>query len=166
VLYYRHFGDTIEAVLIDMVMPVMDGHSCFLKLHELDPEVKVVLSTGFGLNEAAQRAGYYKEMDDLRAALEESDVVYTDTWIDMEFFTDPSFAQEKERRIQLFQPYQLNREILADLDLRIMHCLPAHRGFEIAGELIDDPRSVLFAQAENRLHSQKAVLLKLAAERV
>ena len=104
--------------------------------------------------------------DDLRAALEESDVVYTDTWIDMEFFTDPSFAQEKERRIQLFQPYQLNREILADLDLRIMHCLPAHRGFEIAGELIDDPRSVLFAQAENRLHSQKAVLLKLAAERV
>ena len=52
--------------------------------------------------------------------------------------------------------------MLADLDLKILHCLPAHHGYEIEGELLHDERSLIFTQAENRLHSQKAVLLKLA----
>jgi ornithine carbamoyltransferase len=56
----------------------------------------------------------------------------------------------------------LNRQLLQGSKALIMHCLPAHRGYEIEGELVDDPRSVMFDQAENRLHSQKAVLLKLA----
>ena len=111
---------------------------------------------------AAASQGLYQLTEDLRPALEHSDAVYTDTWIDMEYFTDPSFAAEKERRIQLFQPYQLNEDLLQNLDLRIMHCLPAHRGYEIDAALLDDPRSIIFDQAENRLHSQKAVLLKLA----
>jgi len=113
---------------------------------------------------AARRAGLYATGEDLRAALEDSHVVYTDTWIDMEYFLNPEFAAEKERRIALFKPYQLNRALLDGLDLRIMHCLPAHRGYEIEGELLDDPRSIVFAQSENRLHSQKAVLLKLAGK--
>ena len=113
---------------------------------------------------AATAAGLLEQTDDLRAALERCDVVYTDTWLDMEFFTDPAYQEEKERRIHLFKPYQLNENLLQGLDLRIMHCLPAHRGYEIAGELLDDPRSVIFAQAENRLHSQKALLLKLAGQ--
>ncbi len=111
---------------------------------------------------AGRRAGLYSATTDLRAALAQSDVVYTDTWIDMEYFLDPAFAAEKDRRLQLYMPYQLNRNLLAGLDLRIMHCLPAHRGYEIEGELLDDPRSIIMAQAQNRLHSQKAVLLKLA----
>lgn len=114
------------------------------------------------LCEAGRRAGLYSATTDLRAALAQCDVVYTDTWIDMEYFLDPVFAAEKERRLQLYMPYQLNRALLAGLDLRIMHCLPAHRGYEIEGELLDDPRSIVMAQAQNRLHSQKAVLLKLA----
>jgi ornithine carbamoyltransferase len=100
--------------------------------------------------------------EDLRGTLETSDVVYTDTWIDMEYFLDPAFAAERERRVQKFVPYQLNAELLAGLNIQIMHCLPAHRGYEIDGDLLDDPRSIMFDQAENRLHSQKAVLLKLA----
>jgi ornithine carbamoyltransferase len=112
--------------------------------------------------EEARRAGVYRTADDLRRALAQCDVVYTDTWVDMEYFQDPAYAAERERRIALFRPYQLNRQLLEGLDLRIMHCLPAHRGYEIDGELLDDPRSVIFAQAENRLHSQKAVLLQLA----
>jgi len=112
----------------------------------------------------ASRAGLYKNAPDLRQALETSDVVYTDTWIDMEYFTDSAYAQEKERRTRLFQPYQLNKSLLAGLDLRIMHCLPAHHGYEIEGELIEDPRSIIFTQAENRLHSQKALILKLAGQ--
>lgn len=111
---------------------------------------------------AGRRAGLYSTTTDLRAALAQSNVVYTDTWIDMEYFLDPAFAAEKDRRLQLYMPYQLNRQLLAGLDLRIMHCLPAHRGYEIEGELLDDPRSIIMAQAQNRLHSQKAVLLKLA----
>lgn len=113
---------------------------------------------------AATAAGLLERTDDLRAALERCDVVYTDTWIDMEFFTDPAYQEEKERRIHLFKPYQLNKTLLEGLDLRIMHCLPAHQGYEITGELLDDPRSVIFSQAENRLHSQKALLLKLAGQ--
>jgi ornithine carbamoyltransferase len=111
---------------------------------------------------AARRAGLYSATTDLRAALDGCDVVYTDTWIDMEYFLDPAFAAEKERRLRLYMPYQLTRDLLAGLDLRIMHCLPAHRGYEIEGELLDDPRSIIMAQAQNRLHSQKAVLLQLA----
>ena len=82
----------------------------------------------------------------------------------MEFFTDPAYVDEKNRRTKLFEPYQLNRQVLSGLDLKIMHCLPAHRGYEIEGELLDDPRSVVFQQAENRLHSQKAVMLYLAGK--
>ncbi len=111
---------------------------------------------------AAQSAGLMERSDDLRMAVERCDVVYTDTWIDMEYFTDPAYSEEKERRIRLFKPYQLNYGLLEGLDLRIMHCLPAHRGYEIEGEMLDDPRSVIFAQAENRLHGQKALMLKLA----
>ncbi len=114
---------------------------------------------------AGRQAGIYTATTDLRAALEHCDVVYTDTWIDMEYFLDSAFAAEKDRRLQLYMPYQLNPQLLAGLDLRIMHCLPAHRGYEIDGALLDDPRSIIMAQAQNRLHSQKAVLLHLAARR-
>jgi ornithine carbamoyltransferase len=61
-------------------------------------------------------------------------------------------------------PYQLNRELLKGLDVRILHCLPAHHGYEIAADLLDDPRSLIFLQAENRLHSQKALILKLGGK--
>ncbi len=117
------------------------------------------------LYEAAEQGGLYHREDDFALALRSSDIVYTDTWIDMEYFTDPTFAAEKERRSKLFEPYRVTRQVLQGLDLRIMHCLPAHRGYEIEGELLDDPRSVVFQQAENRLHSQKAVMLKLAEKR-
>ena len=88
----------------------------------------------------AKRLGLYEHTEELHPALAKSDAVYTDTWIDMEFFTDPKFAREKERRVQTFQPYQLNRELLADLDLKILHCLPAHHGYEIEGALLHDER--------------------------
>ena len=113
----------------------------------------------------ARVAGLYEYGEDaaqLRKVLAQSDVVYTDTWIDMEFFTDPAFAEEKERRIALFQPFQINADLVQDLDLKILHCLPAHHGYEITGDMLHDPRSLIFTQAENRLHSQKAVLLQLA----
>ena len=117
----------------------------------------------------AEQKGCYKTVStdtinstsDLQEVIAQSDIVYTDTWIDMEFFTDPDFAKERERRIKQMMPYQLNDALLKGLNCRIMHCLPAHRGYEIAGALLNDPRAIIFEQSENRLHSMKAILLRL-----
>lgn len=113
------------------------------------------------LYEAARKAGTYKASDQLHRVVADSDVVYTDTWVDMEFFTDPAFKDKKERRIKTLSPYQLNTELLAGQDVLVMHCLPAHRGYEISGEIVEDPRSIMFDQSENRLHSMKGLILKL-----
>lgn len=125
------------------------------------PEVNEA-ATDDGLLAEARASGRFVETDDVAAAVAGCDVVYTDTWLDMEYFDDPAFAAEKERRLRSLRPCQLTRDLLQGLDPLIMHCLPAHRGYEIESELVEDPRSVVFDQAENRLHSQKAVLLELA----
>jgi len=84
----------------------------------------------------------------------DADVVYTDVWASM------GQEAEREERAGVFKEYQINRELLrgARRDVIVMHCLPAHRGEEIAAEVIDGPYSVVFDQAENRLHVQKAIL--------
>ncbi|MGB9920016.1 MAG: ornithine carbamoyltransferase [Moorellales bacterium] len=95
--------------------------------------------------------------EDPLAAAEAADVLYTDVWASM-----GQEAQAEERRA-VFRPYQLNRELVARAakNVLVMHCLPAHRGEEITDEVIDGPRSVVWDQAENRLHAQKALLLLL-----
>lgn len=121
--------------------------------------------------DAAARKGLYKVLDTgsinvsraLESVIAESDIVYTDTWVDMEFFTDPAFAEERERRLKKMMPYQLNTELLEGYECKVMHCLPAHHGYEISAELVNDERSIIFDQSENRLHSMKAILLRLLA---
>ena len=72
---------------------------------------------------------------------------------------------ESAARIEIFKPYQVNAELLkaANNDHMVLHCLPAHRGEEITDDVIDGPTSAVFPQAENRLHAQKAILVKLMA---
>jgi ornithine carbamoyltransferase len=82
----------------------------------------------------------------------------------MEFFLDPKFKEEKEERIKLMMPYQINSRILEDSNILVMHDMPIHRGYEISAEMIEIPNSIIFDQAENRLHSEKAILLKLLKE--
>ncbi|MCP5149919.1 MAG: ornithine carbamoyltransferase [Ectothiorhodospiraceae bacterium] len=106
-------------------------------------------------------AGLLTETTDARAGVADADYVYTDTWLDMEYFNDPAFAEEKERRVAQMLPYQLNETLLAGTDAKVMHDMPIHIGYEIAEELIESPRSVIFDQAENRMHAQKAILLHL-----
>ncbi len=109
----------------------------------------------------AKKTGLWESTLDAKKAVADADFVYTDTWIDMEFFTDPKFAQEKEKRIKLMMPYQINAQLLAGSDAYIMHDMPIHRSYEISPEAIANPKSVIYEQAENRLYSAKAIFLKL-----
>ena len=97
--------------------------------------------------------------EDPAKAVADADVIYTDVWTSM--------GQEAETavRLKVFPPYQINQQLLAHAkpDCLVLHCLPAHRGEEITDEVADGPNSVLFLQAANRLHAQKAILAKLLA---
>ncbi|MEA3558502.1 MAG: ornithine carbamoyltransferase [Candidatus Thermoplasmatota archaeon] len=94
-------------------------------------------------------------------AVTDSDVVYADTFISM------GEEAEKEQRLKAFDGFQINMELFskAKEDATFMHCLPAHRGEEVTDEVIDCPRSVVFQEAENRMHGQKAVMVRLAGIR-
>ncbi len=98
-------------------------------------------------------------LTDPNEAVRGADVIYTDTWTSM------GQGEETKKREAVFPPYQINTALLkkAKMTCMVMHCLPAHRGHEITDEVADGPQSLLFPQAHNRLHAQKAVLAKLLA---
>jgi ornithine carbamoyltransferase len=95
--------------------------------------------------------------EDPEKAVEGADAIYTDVWVSM------GMEKEREARERLFMPYQVNNALVrnAKKDFLFLHCLPAHRGLEVASEVIDGEHSVVFDEAENRLHAQKAILLGL-----
>ncbi|MFA5050477.1 MAG: ornithine carbamoyltransferase [Candidatus Micrarchaeia archaeon] len=95
---------------------------------------------------------------DAKKAVENADVIYTDSW--MSYHIDPA---KKEERINSLMPFQVNSELLdhAKKDAIFMNCLPAMRGYEQTAEVIDGPQSIVFDEAENRLHAQKAIILFL-----
>lgn len=113
------------------------------------------------LLEKAKKTGLFNSTLDLVNAVKDADAVYTDTWVDMELFLDPAFKKEKEKRVKLMAPYQINSKLMKESNALIMHDMPIHRGYEITGEVVDSPNSVIYQQAENRLYSEKAILLKL-----
>jgi ornithine carbamoyltransferase len=94
---------------------------------------------------------------DCEAALKDADAVYTDVWASM------GQEEESAKREAAFAPYQVNAKLmsLAKKDAIFMHCLPAHRNSEVTDEVMDSPQSIVFDQAENRLHAQKAVMARL-----
>jgi ornithine carbamoyltransferase len=106
---------------------------------------------------AKKSGGSVKVIEDPVEAASKADVLYTDTWVSM------GMEDETHERERVFKPYQLNSELLkkAKKDCMVLHCLPAHRGLEITDEVMDGPRSFIFDQSENRLHTEKAILLTL-----
>lgn len=93
-------------------------------------------------------------------AMKDADVVCTDTWTSM------GQEAEKAERVKIFQSYQVNKELFSHAkdDAIFIHCLPAYRGYEVTEDIIDGPMSVVFDEAENRLHAQKAILVALMAD--
>jgi ornithine carbamoyltransferase len=113
------------------------------------------------LLENARKTGLYEATLNVKKAVKDADFVYTDTWVDMEFFLDPKYAEEKEKRIKLMMPYQVNKELLKGSNAYVMHDMPIHRGYEISPDIIESPKSIIYEQSENKLYSAKAILLKL-----
>jgi len=112
----------------------------------------------------ARNTGLWETTLDVKEAVKDADFVYTDTWVDMEFFTDSKFAVEREKRVKQMMPYQINRELLKNSEAFVMHDMPIHRGYEITAEIIESQKSVIYEQGENRLYSAKAILLRLLAK--
>ena len=105
---------------------------------------------------AGNAANVTWEKDPVKAA-EGVDYFYTDVWVSM------GFEEERARRMKIFAPYQVNEKLfdVAKPEAKFLHCLPAHRGEEVSAGVLDSPRSIVFDEAENRLHVQKAVMSML-----
>lgn len=131
-------------------------HSYINAARQFDFELRIACPEGFEPDAAllAANAPRVRVLRDAREAARDADLLVTDVWASM------GQEDEQARRVQALTPYQLNGELLgvAASDALYMHCLPAHRGEEISAELMDAPDTVIWDEAENRLHAQKALL--------
>lgn len=119
------------------------------------------------LNKLSDNTDFVNKTTDLAEGLQNVNYVHTDTWMNMEFFENgevkKEYAQEFQRRKDTFMPFQLNASLIDKYcpQAYIMHCMPCHVGYEITRDAIDHKNSLIYNQAENRLHIQKAIILKL-----
>ncbi len=140
------------------------AHSLVLASTSLGAHVKIVTAPGYepmdiviasAEDRARKTGGSFTIEYDPCKGIGGADVIYTDVWVSM------GFEKEAEKRIQDLMPYQVNEELLkciGNKDFIIMHCLPAKRGEEIVEEILESPNSVVWDQAENKLHSARAIL--------
>jgi len=162
----ERFGDLKDRCLAYVGDGNNVAHSLLLTCACLGSSIRVATPAGYGPNseivadalEIAEETGATIQLlQDPHEAVAGADAIYTDAWTSM--------GQEKEERerAQIFPPYQVNAELMAEAAPHavFMHCLPAHRGLEVTDEVMDSEQSVIFEQAENRLHVQKAILYLL-----
>lgn len=116
--------------------------------YEPDPDI---------VSRARELGGHVEIISDPAAAADGADILYTDVWVSM------GDEEERDQRVRDLAPYQVNEALVnrAKHDCIVLHCLPAHRGEEITAEVLGGPHSAILDQAENRLHAQKALLIKL-----
>jgi ornithine carbamoyltransferase len=152
---------------------VGDGNNVAVSLMhicaKLGANFTIATPEGFELNRqpvevakkfAAESGSKITELCDPHAAVRDAHVIYTDTWTSM------GQEAETKKREAVFPPFQVNQALVEEArkDVIVMHCLPAHRNHELTDEVADGPHSVIFPQAHNRLHAQKAILVKLLAD--
>jgi len=120
------------------------------------------------INKISNESEFIDHELNFEKALEGADFIYTDAWLNMEFFAEngeakPEFKEEYERRKKLLLPFQINTEIINKYapNAKIMHCMPCHLGYEITADAVHHPNSVIFDQAENRMHAQKGIIMWL-----
>lgn len=139
-------------------------NSLILGCLQLDIQINVATPPGFtphdevlGWVKSKAKEDFLTLEEDPKKAVVGADIVYTDTFVSM------GQENEKEERLKIFKPYQVNSDLLrnARKNPYIMHCLPAHRNVEITDEVLDSKKSIVFHQAENRLHLQKALMLNI-----
>ncbi|HUV73664.1 MAG TPA: ornithine carbamoyltransferase [Anaerolineae bacterium] len=140
-------------------------HSLLSAASRVGMEIRVSTPPGFeadarAVSEAREAGGRVVLDADPQSAVSGADVIYTDVWTSM------GQEDEREARLPLFRTYQVNAALvaLAKPDAVVMHCLPAHRGEEITDDVIDGPQSIVLDQAENRMHLQKAILVRLMSD--
>jgi len=127
-----------------------------------DLECTVTTPPAYGIDEAvmdraAELGRAPTVVDDPHEAVADADVVYTDVWVSM------GEEDEREEKLQAFEGYQVNADLLSGTDASVMHCLPAHRGEEITDDVVESDRAMVWQQAENRLHAQAGLLVELLA---
>ena len=134
-------------------------HSWMAAASLLGFELHIASPEGYGpqADLVDQSAGRVHLSDSPQAACTAADLITTDVWASM------GQEADKQQRIRAFTGYEVNQSLLAlaNKDAVFMHCLPAHRGEEVSAEVIDGPQSVVWQEAENRLHAQKALMLEL-----
>jgi ornithine carbamoyltransferase len=137
-------------------------NSLILGCTKVGMKIKVATPQGYGpdseIVEIGKKSGLLELYNDPAKAVEGADVVYTDTWVSM------GQEEEKEKKMKAFEGFQVSMALLNDNNAAnaiVMHCLPAHRGYEISDDAMDSENSVVYDQAENRMHAQKAAMLKL-----
>ena len=150
-----YVGDGNNVAVSLMHIVVMLGGNFTIANPEGYDMPEIAKATGKRLAEAT--GAKIRFLRDPHEAVKGAQVIYTDTWTSM------GQEEESARREKIFPPYQVNTKLVseADYDVIVMHCLPAHRNYELTDEVADGPHSVIFPQAHNRLHAQKAILARL-----
>ncbi len=135
-------------------------------LYGLTPLVNTT-AVGDEFYASAKATGYYVELDptmtmeEARTYVKDMDILYTDTWVDMEFFNNPAYVKQKEETLNRMMPYQINTEFLEGSHAIVLHDMPMHVGYEISQEVVDRNLEHILDQAENRRHAEKAVMATL-----
>ncbi|KMO86291.1 ornithine carbamoyltransferase [Megasphaera cerevisiae DSM 20462] len=126
-----------------------------------------VMAIGDTFYDDLKQTGHYVELptdiskDELKKVVADVDCVYTDTWVDMEFFTNPGYAEKKDSIINMMMPYQIDAELMAETDTLVFHDMPIHPGFEITQDIMEQHLETILDEAENRRHAEKGLLVYL-----
>ncbi|WP_100403447.1 ornithine carbamoyltransferase [Bacillus sp. FJAT-42315] len=151
-VYVGDGNNVAHSLMIASVMVGMDFTLTAPKGYEADPQV-----VQFAQKISEQTGAKLAFTENPLEAVKGADFIYTDVWTSM------GQEEEAKERLQVFAPYQVNDQLMAaaNQDCKFMHCLPAHREEEVSASVMDGEKSVVFQQAENRMHAQKAVLYSL-----